>query len=1084
MSNTKRIKVLNYRNANGLAPNPDNIDYGEIAIGYKKDNEAIYIKTTANDIVDFTPISIVNITYNKLKELRDNSKLKPSQYYRITDFVTTVANDLEAQSAGHPFDIIVMASKENKLQEECYAIQHEGDTYFDNCNLAAWKIWYCLDNDNTKYAWADTTEGKGVIYRMIDEWQNDCPYDFKNVQFKRYAVANVSSDGELADLNGRYIGYNAVMTGLSIPDPDNFIWAYTFSIGEQIGEPGDASIIGYNSYHVGGCYGQKGYYGDNTIKSSSSRSLIDDVVYSVFCLNNIVWWTNNTINRGAINGNRIESECSNMTLSGYGTIIEHDCFNLIMGSQCYGNSFKTGCSCNSFGNACSNNSFGNDCNNNTFGNWCVGNTFENRCGDNTFENDCNNNTFGNDCNNNTFGNSCYSNTFGNSCDDNTFGNDCNYNSFRVTCYGNTFKYSCNYNSFGSNCYGNSFGNYFQYNALGNDIVYIEIPTEKIYHTQILNGTKGTYANKLTIEFTPETTYSQFAGFTSDGVLKIWVEADDIVNITYNELKELRNNSKLKPSQYYRITDFVTTVDVNKVTEARSAGHRFDIIVMASKENKLQEECYAIQHEGETYFDNCNLAAWKIWYCLDNDSTKYAWADTANGKGVIYRMIDEWQNDCPYDFKNVQFKRYYTNGLQNGDDVIAKGYFAIDNNINIFPEGAVDTSNPLYFYTFTRLNGIIYGYGKGDVTQDNVLDESIQTLEFSTDTYTRCQNNVLGHMKSTSHILTNNVFLTISTYNEEVGSYYLPSYGNKIGLNCSNNTFGSDVYGLTFGDGCSDNIIGDDCYYNTFGNRCSSNTFGNSCYSNTFGNSCYSNTFGNNCHNNSFGNGCAYNTFRNSCYSNTLGNECNGNTFGESCGSNTFGENCYSNTFGYDCVYNSFENGCNTNSFGNSCYYNSFGNSCGYNTFENGCGSNSFGNDCGSNKFSGNCYNNSFGNDCSNNTLGDSCYSNTFGNKFHHNTFGNDCNSNSFGNDCISNSFGNYFQYNALGNDIQYIEIPTEKIYHTQILNGTKGTYDNKLTLEFTPETKYSQFAGFTSDNVLETWVEADAPHDVVDGGSY
>ena len=75
-------------------------------------------------------------------------------------------------------------------------------------------------------------------------------------------------------------------------------------------------------------------------------------------------------------------------------------------------------------------------------------------------------------------------------------------------------------------------------------------------------------------------------------------------------------------------------------------------------------------------------------------------------------------------------------------------------------------------------------------------------------------------------------------------------------------------------------------------------------------------------------------------------------------------------------------------------------------------------------------------------------------------------------------------FNALGNNIRYIEIPTEKIYHTQILNGTQGTEANKLTLEFTPETTYSQFAGFTSDGVLETWVEADAPHDTVDGGSY
>ena len=137
MSNTERKRILNYRNDNGLAPNPVNIDYGEIAIGYKKDNEAIYIKNTTNEIVDFTPISIVNLTYNELKNLRDNSKLKPSQYYRITDFVTTVANDPEARSAGQPFDLIVLALDKNKLHEQCQAIQHEGDTYFADCNLAA-----------------------------------------------------------------------------------------------------------------------------------------------------------------------------------------------------------------------------------------------------------------------------------------------------------------------------------------------------------------------------------------------------------------------------------------------------------------------------------------------------------------------------------------------------------------------------------------------------------------------------------------------------------------------------------------------------------------------------------------------------------------------------------------------------------------------------------------------------------------------------------------------------------------------------------------------------------------------------------
>ena len=471
MSNTKRKKILNYRNNNGLAPNPDNIDYGEIAIGYKKDNEAIYIKNSIGNIVDFTPISIVNLTYDELKNLRDNSKLKPSQYYRITNFVTTVANDPKAQSAGHAFDIIVMASKENKLQEECYAIQHKGDTYFANCNLGAWKIWYCLDNDNTKYAWADTTNGKGVIYRMIDEWQNDCPYDFKNIMFSRTVTA-----GGL-NIDGVY---------------------YTFSWVNEANKVEDASIVGQTlTNDEGSVYGVH----DNLISASDAYNL----------------GINNNTMALALNGNVFVSEYSFDTGLFYGI---------------YGNHLATNCYNNTFGNDCLYNTFGNNCHNNTFGNGCGGNSFEDGCYRNTFGNGCSSNSFGDVCYNNTFGDSCYNNTFGNSCTYNLFSGNCNSNSFGEDCSRNSFGSDCNYNTFGNYCYSNTFGNNFQYNAIGNDVDYIEIPTEKIYRTQILNGTKGEYSKHLTITFTPQTKYSQFAGLTSDGVLEIWVEADTVDGGSY------------------------------------------------------------------------------------------------------------------------------------------------------------------------------------------------------------------------------------------------------------------------------------------------------------------------------------------------------------------------------------------------------------------------------------------------------------------------------------------------------------------------------------------------------------------------
>ena len=44
---------------------------------------------------------LVPITYADLKALRDSEQLVPGTWYRITDYVTTVANDAEARSAGH-----------------------------------------------------------------------------------------------------------------------------------------------------------------------------------------------------------------------------------------------------------------------------------------------------------------------------------------------------------------------------------------------------------------------------------------------------------------------------------------------------------------------------------------------------------------------------------------------------------------------------------------------------------------------------------------------------------------------------------------------------------------------------------------------------------------------------------------------------------------------------------------------------------------------------------------------------------------------------------------------------------------------
>lgn len=170
-------------------------------------------------------------SYQNLAELRRTGKLVPGKSYRITDYVATTVQE-DTRSANHPFDIVVMAISETNLSEDAKAVLHEGDTYFSQAGakLDAWVIKYCFDNDATRFTWADSANGKGVVYRMVDEWGNDLPYDFKGVQFKRYNVASVEAKYQdaLSPLIGLPIAHKW-SKGL-VRDNANFKWYYTFSM--------------------------------------------------------------------------------------------------------------------------------------------------------------------------------------------------------------------------------------------------------------------------------------------------------------------------------------------------------------------------------------------------------------------------------------------------------------------------------------------------------------------------------------------------------------------------------------------------------------------------------------------------------------------------------------------------------------------------------------------------------------------------------------------------------------------------------------------------------------------------------------
>ncbi len=234
---------------------------------------------------------LINKTYAELALLKTQSNLVAGQMYRITDYVTKTNGkcngiDGAARSLENPFDLIITANSVNTFSPAARAIHHTGDSYFSNSKLEAWKLWYCFDNDTSRFEWADVANGKGVIYRMIDEFGNDLPYDFKNIQFKRYKITS-TSDQRHANAIGKYLGFDGNYNCVS--DNTDYNWFFTFSKRSSASDNGsDLSLTQTLASSYQNCYYVK--------ETKIGEYLTDTPNYrGLQALNNIVFECENII---------------------------------------------------------------------------------------------------------------------------------------------------------------------------------------------------------------------------------------------------------------------------------------------------------------------------------------------------------------------------------------------------------------------------------------------------------------------------------------------------------------------------------------------------------------------------------------------------------------------------------------------------------------------------------------------------------------------------------------------------------------------------------------------------------------------
>ena len=483
-------------------------------------------------------------------------------------------------------------------------------------------------------------------------------------------------------------------------------------------------------------------------------------------------------------------------------------------------------------------------------------------------------------------------------------------------------------------------------------------------------------------------------------------SNSIIEVTYDDLCELRNNNSLVTGQQYRITDYVTTTSQE---DTKSAGHQFDIIVTATSNNTLSEianacacnsdEIYITKfwsstgwdesprsfvydgkyildgnvyckyktenHSGELLFDfndktkvysdgeeirfvptyyrneefgytdwtsndimivgggefsvpfistidywnneypeiiesikkqydinyfryaDANLEAWQIWYCIDNDTDRFAWADSTNGKGVIYEMIDEFNNTLPYDFKNIQFKRYHTTGYIEG----FVGYDGVGDWSGFGNGGESE-----YLYTFSMKSN-----------DNTIKDTSLNIYGNNTNKLNVCDNHYLSYIKDGKQYLNNIVHICDEDLDE--GFICEGITNTKTGLNCYNISLKdncnywalqNNCHDIIMDMGCSGWSCGDDCYHLSIRLNCSHWKLGHGCYNVKSGIACSEWTCGDGCSEWTCGD-------RNSNWK--CGNDCYGWTTGDECSYWVCGNKCYDWKVGIYCSHWECENNC-------------------------------------------------------------------------------------------------------------------------------------------------------------------------------
>ena len=256
----------------------------------------------------------------------------------------------------------------------------------------------------------------------------------------------------------------------------------------------------------------------------------------------------------------------------------------------------------------------------------------------------------------------------------------------------------------------------------------------------------------------------------DGTHERWVTDDNgaiskqagsgsinqLIEVTYSELLNLKNTSLLVKGQNYLLTDYMTTYEQPVTGLMKSSGVIEPLIITATDVNKLHNQCKSTLYPQDIVF-------YEITGDIGNN-----YGTEGFTKGKIYRRIDTLRNnDIGTDWRHVKYDR---NGI---DKLLFEDYTNVYNN-------KIET----YFLFNNTIGNDFYNNTIGDYFNSNTIGDGFNY-------------NTIGD----------------SFNSNTIGNGF---NSNTIGNGFNSNTIGDGFIYNTIGNDFNSNTIGNYFYSNTTG----------------------------------------------------------------------------------------------------------------------------------------------------------------------------------------------------------------------------------------------------------------------------